>query len=90
MFHTLTADEQKVVAFVERSVLYNNVIRTDEIDQIAADTGIERSEVAKMIPDLVRRGYLKCATESWGNSCWITVPYAALPPHLTYCDPFGL
>lgn len=89
MFHnTLTADEQKIVSFVERSVLYNNVIRIDEIDQIVDDTNLSRSEVAKMIRDLVRRGHLKCATEDY--YCWITVPHVALPPHLTYCDPFGL
>jgi hypothetical protein len=86
----LTGNEQRLVAYIERTFLQKRVKRTTEVGLISDETGLSQAEVTAMIPDLVQRGFLRTATESWKDYCWITIPSAALPPHLTICQPFGL
>lgn len=85
-----TENEGKLIAFIERSVVTNTVRRTTEVGLIAQELNLPRQEVSDMVGDLVKRGDLKCATETWHDYCYIVPPSIALPSHLEWCNPFGL
>lgn len=86
----LTENEQKIVAYVERACLDGAGVRTTEVRMIADKVGLLGQEVADSIVDLVKRGHLKCATESWRDYCWILTPSIPLPGNLNICSPFAL
>lgn len=87
---TLSTNEQRIVAYVERACLNGPGVRTTEVRYIADNVGLLPQEVADLIVDLVKREHLKCATETWQDYCWILTPAIPMPPHLVSTTPFGL
>ena len=85
----LDKDEQRLVTYIQRTILNLTVMCSSEIDLISEDTFIDEETLRVMIPDLVRRGYLKCAGDSFGVVCWIVTPEVSLPEGCYWCEPFG-
>lgn len=89
----LTPAEQRIIVAFERTVSAGNILRTTEYATIADRAALPVDIARSKIESLIKRGYLKCATEHWEDYCYIlptSYPINRLPAHLKPCAPFAL